>query len=394
MLLVWIASLLLLTLNFHEMDDQIELEGEDVLQEDQAGVDHPVLPRPRRFRFLNSESPFDTFRDDEFFGTFGFSKPRVSQLVELCRNSLSALTDQRTALIPERKMLIFLDYVRSNTIQRSVGMKIYSGVHQSTVSRIIQQVAQAINEHFHQFVVFPDEIEKDLIARQFLAMDQLPGVFGCIDGSHINIKRPPSNSIPAPERFYNRKARYSINMIAVCDNRYRIRYFSARFPGSVHDARIFNESILKQNLIQQFNPERPRFILGDEGFPCSNVLLTPIRRARVDTPSKRRYNRLVRHSRWRIESCFGVLKSRFRVLLSEQRTSLKVTRMVVKACIILHNFHISHCNGGLDEIDLGAGDVQQEILNEFDEAMQGETPNENPHNFVRQRLLQNIFHEE
>ena len=364
--------------------------GHDVNEDNE----HPLQPRPRRFRFFDSENPFETFRDDEFCSTFAFPKPRASQLIEMCRVSLLSRIDRKTALTPEQKMLIFLDYVRSNTIQRSVGKELYAGVHQSTVSRVIKEVATAVNEHFHQFVNFPNENEKDLIAKQFLAREGLPGTYGCIDGSHIMIKRPPSGNIPEPERFFNRKSRYSINMMLVCDNTYKIRYFSARYPGSVHDARIFNESSLKQNMLQQFDPERPRFILGDEAFPCSNVLLTPINRRRTDTAAKRQYNRLVRKARWKVESCFGVMKSRFRVLLSEQRTSLEVTRLVVKAVVILHNFHVMYCNGGLAEIDLGMGEVQQEILDEFDLAMQEQSAGEDNDNFVRQRLLHNMYSEE
>ena len=302
--------------------------------------------QPRRFRFLENENPFENFRDDEFYRTFGFSKQRVSQLVAMCHRTLGPQIGRKTALSPELKMLVFLDYVRSNGLQRSMGNAIHAGIHQSTVCRIIKQVSSAINEHFELFVSFPDERERDVISKQFIARDNFPGVYGCLDGTHINVKRPPSNTVPAPERFYNRKNRYSINMVAVCDHTYKIRYFSARYPGSVHDARIFNESALKQTLLEQFDPEKPRFILGDEAFPCSNVLLTPINRARANTPAKRRYCRLVRNSRWRVESCFGVLKSRFRVLLSEQRTSLPVTREVVKAVVVLFNFNIMYCNAG------------------------------------------------
>ena len=350
--------------------------------------------RPRRFRFLVNENPFQKFREDEFYATFGFSKERVFQLVAMCHRSLVSQIEKKTALSPELKMLVFLDYVRSNGLQRSLGKAIHAGVHQSTVCRIIKQVSSAINEHFDQFVSFPDEREINGISKQFIARDNVPGVFGCIDGTHITIKRPPSDNVPAPERFYNRKNRYSINMLAVCDHTYKIRYFSTRYPGSVHDARVFNESALKQALLEQFDPQKPRFILGDEAFPCSNVLLTPINRVRANTPAKRRFCRLVRNSRWRVESCFGVLKSRFRVLLSEQRTFLAVTREVVKAVVILFNFSIMYCNAGLEEMDLGDGNAQQEILDEFDDIMQEPTENEDPDNFVRQRLIQNVYQEE
>ena len=373
-----------------EQDAEYQGEEENVVEQRLLGRQ----PRPRRFRFLVSENPFEKYRDDEFYQTFGFSKQRTAQLAAMCHQTLASRIDRKTALSPESKMLVFLDYVRSNSLQRSLGKANHAGLHQSTVCRIIKDVSASINEHFHQFVIFPDERERDAISKQFIAMDNFPGVFGCLDGTHISIKRPPFHTVPAPERFYKRKSRYSINMMALSDHTHRIRYFSVRYPGGVHDARIFNESALKQVLLQQFNPNKPRFILGDEAFPCSNVLLTPINRTRADTPAKRRYCRLVRNSRWRVESCFGVLKSRFRVLLSEQRTSLAVTRDVLRAVVILHNFGIMYCGNGLEEIDLGDGEAQQEILDEFDTVMQEPTENEDPNNFIRQRLIQNLYQEE
>ena len=143
-------------------------------------------------------------------------------------------------------------------------------------------------------------------------------------------------NIPPPERYFNRKSRYALNLILVCDHTYRIRYFSARYPGSVHDSRIFNESHLKQFLQDQFNPLHPRFLLGDESFPCSNILLVPIRNDRADSLAQQRYNRTLRQTRWHVEAAFGVMKSRMRALLKDQRTALHNTKKVIKAMVILH----------------------------------------------------------
>ena len=255
-------------------------------------------------------------------------------------------------------------------------------------------MSRAICRHWDEYVSLPTENEKNHIAKQFFLRNNLPGVFGCIDGSQIEIKRPPSSNRPLPERYYNRKSRYALNIMVVMDHMYKIRFFSAKFPGSVHDSRIFNESHLKQLLLLDFNPEHPRYLIGDEAYACSNILLTPIQRGRADTPAKVRFSKRLRGTRWHIEAGFGVLKSKFRALLKEQRTCLRVTKNVIRSIVILHNYHIIHANGGLSEIDNGPGDVEQAILDEYDEVLQLPLPNEDPENFLRNRLIQNVFTQE
>ena len=362
-----------------------DLEGLP-LEEEEAQV-----PRPRRFCFLQSEDPFVVYRDDEFSGVFGFSKNQVLGLVDMVRESLTTIAQRRTVLSAEKKVLIFLDYVRGNSLQRVISKERHTGIHQSTVSRVIEQVADALNEHFHEYITMPNEAEKDEIAAQFASRNNFPGVMGCIDGCQIQIRKPPFYNLPAPERFFNRKARYALNLMIICDNRYRIRHYSGRYPGSVHDSRIWTESGVKQVLELQYNPDKPHYLIGDEAYPCSNILLTPFNRARADSLSKRRYNRRLRNTRWRIESCFGVLKSRFRILLHEQRTCLRVTRKVTKAVMILHNHWIMNCGGGLHELDPEEVRLQHEIQDHYDTALQQETANEIRNNYVRQRLVEHVF---
>ena len=86
------------------------------------------MARPRRFHFFDGVDPFLTYRDDEFAQTFGFGKDNVHSLVEKVRDALQASIERRTTLTPEIKVLIFLDYIRSNSLQRVLGKKRHSGM--------------------------------------------------------------------------------------------------------------------------------------------------------------------------------------------------------------------------------------------------------------------------
>ena len=85
------------------------------------------MARPRRFHFLNCDNPFLSYREDEFAQTFGFGKDNVHSIVHMVRDALEARIERRTVLSPENKVLIFLDYIRSNSLQRVMGKKRHSG---------------------------------------------------------------------------------------------------------------------------------------------------------------------------------------------------------------------------------------------------------------------------
>mgnify|MGYP002066425034 CR=1 FL=1 len=68
---------------------------------------------------------------------------------------------------------------------------------------------------------------------------------GAIDCTHIPILCP---SIRHGEQYRNRKGYFSLNVQVVGDADLLIRNIVARWPGSTHDARIFNECKLHDKL--------------------------------------------------------------------------------------------------------------------------------------------------
>lgn len=120
----------------------------------------------------------------------------------------------------------------------------------------------------------------------------------------------------------------------------------ARWPGCSHDAFIWQLCKLREALNNN-QIEGNGYLLGDNGYPLERYLLTPY--LNPTSPSQETFNKKHRKTRNVIERCFGVLKSRFRILHgtggSQLYTPEKVCKIVICAAV-LHN--ISHKNQNSD----------------------------------------------
>lgn len=109
----------------------------------------------------------------------------------------------------------------------------------------------------------------------------------------------------------------------------------ARWRGSTHDSRIFNESQLKVRL--ESGEFRGR-LLGDSGYPLLPYLFTPI--LNPTDVSELNYNEAHIATRNTIERCFGVWKQRFQCLLYGLPVSLANCKTLIVALAVLHNIAI------------------------------------------------------
>ena len=93
--------------------------------------------------------------------------------------------------------------------------------------------------------------------------------------------------------FVNRKQFYSINVQAVCDSDAFITNIVARWPGSTHDSRIFENNKIGDKLR---DGAIDGILVGDSGYGCRAYLMKPILKPKK--AGEVRYNTAHRRTRW------------------------------------------------------------------------------------------------
>ncbi|XP_050339431.1 putative nuclease HARBI1 [Bactrocera neohumeralis] len=161
----------------------------------------------------------------------------------------------------------------------------------------------------------------------------IPGVIGCIDGTHIKLLKPCDNE----HLYLNRKGCFSVNAMIVCDYKMSITAVDACHPGSSHDAFIFNLSNIKQSLLSSFQSgDHSSWLLGDSGYALEPYLLTPYRNPTSGT-SQHKFN--LQHAKARniVERVIGVLKSRFKCLQTVLPYTPQKVVKIINVCCAFHN---------------------------------------------------------
>ncbi|XP_054746742.1 putative nuclease HARBI1 [Anastrepha obliqua] len=167
-----------------------------------------------------------------------------------------------------------------------------------------------------------------------------PDAILCVDGTHIKIVAPAKDKF----LYFNRKGYYSINAMIICDNKMRIRYVNAQYPGSNHDAHIWNVSSARNFFENKYlNGERNTWLLGDAGYALEPWLMTPFRSPTTGS-AEGNYNKIHAKARNTIERTIGVFKNRFRCLLGARELYYEPMKVcqIVNVAAALHNICIHY----------------------------------------------------
>ena len=156
------------------------------------------------------------------------------------------------------------------------------GIAVCTASKVINQVTKTIASVLGpKLIKLPDNTDemRENVA-EFEAKYGMMQCFGCIDGTHIKIRRPLENS----QDYFCYKQYFSLNVQAVCNYRGLFLDVDCRWPGSVHDAKMFaNSSIcqkLKNNeLARNFTSIIPgknpvgTYLIGGPAYPLASFCI-------------------------------------------------------------------------------------------------------------------------
>lgn len=288
--------------------------------------------------------------DAEFSFRFRLNKSTVQSLLTQLMPFIRVTSARNHGVSPLHQLLLTLRFYALGTMLISVAD--FVGVSISTAGRIVRDISSVIANMYDEYIIVHQQS-----AEKFYQIAGFPRVLAAIDCTHIRIQSPCH---VVEEEFRNRKGYFSLNFQAICDADLKFMNVVARWPGSAHDAKIFNNSILRAQCdTGQFGN---RWMLGDSAYPNRPYLLIPL--LNPTTGGEHRYNEAHIKTRNTIERIFGVWKRRFPVVALTMRLSLPKVQAVIIATAVLHNI----CrNNNLEEVpaevELPPADIIEDLQN-------------------------------
>ena len=190
-----------------------------------------------------------------------------------------------------------------------------------------------------------------MVSKFYLAHG-LPQCLGAVYGNHVNIKKPKANA----NDYTNGKGHYSFNVQAAAGYQYCFFDVVIKWPGSVHDKRIFSNSELNEiwtksprneyipscsRIIVEGEDPVPVCILGDAAYSLLPFLMKEF----VNGGSNEKeefFGFKVLSARMVIECPLGRLKGRFGCLRREMDINIEDLPYVIHTCFLLYNFSELH----------------------------------------------------
>ena len=137
----------------------------------------------------------------------------------------------------------------------------------------------------------------------------------------------------------NRKNQWTINSLLTAGASTRIFNVVSDWPGSAHDAKIFQHSELYKALENGYRPFNGGILIGDSAFYSYKAYMAkPLKQNELDDPVLARFNKDFCRARVKIENVIGILKARWRILANGLTfKDMKLCPKVIQCLCALHN---------------------------------------------------------
>ncbi|XP_062588068.1 putative nuclease HARBI1 [Saccostrea cucullata] len=253
-------------------------------------------------------------------------------------------TNYRRAIEAGLKLTVTLRHLATGIDYPSLSYDFRVSRH--TIATFIPLVCQAIvDEYKNEVIPCPTSAaEWKAIADEFERRWNVPHAIGALDGKHVAIRKPASSG----SLYYNYKKFCSIVLLALVDANAKFLWIDVGGLGHQSDAQIFNASELHKCIVDgsvhlpaaepmtNDDVDVPFFILGDDAFALKPYLMKPYT-IRGLTKEETICNYRISRGRRVVENAFGILSSRFRCLLTTLQQNPDNCRLIVEACVCLHN---------------------------------------------------------
>ena len=282
--------------------------------------------------------------DEEFQRAFRMQRSTFRKLVELLcvhleRNEAMALRVSDGPIPVQVRVGIALRLMAGGS---AIDLMTLFHIPDATINYILREVSQALNSVLTLPGV-PTSVPECRRLAEWMRCSRVVrnpfyGCIGAVDGMAIRIHKPREKDLPRDYR--SRKGFFALPLQCLVDGKYRILCFSMRCVGATHDSMSYAVSNLAAFLRDGCLP-REFWIVGDEAYVCSELLITPYARA-VAPPGSARdaLNFFLSSMRIHVEQAFGILVSKWAILQTSLNYSLRTTSSLIKSVILLHNFCI------------------------------------------------------